>query len=168
MFFCFARGLEMKMVQGSRSAFSMAVLLLVACQPSGAPDLSSADIVAIEASIEPFGQAFESADWAALAMMYTEDAMIIPPNAPVVEGRENVRRFFESFPPITSFSFEPLEIDGRGDLAYFRGRYTLTMNVADGSSVTDSGTSFTVHRRQPDGTWPIYMDMFNSDLPAAQ
>lgn len=133
-----------------------------------AVNLSSADITTIEGSFEPYSRAFEQADWAGLMALYTEDAIIIPPNAPAVEGRENAQRFFESFPPVSAFAFESQEIDGHGDLAYVRGRYTLTMELPDGTSVTDSGTSLTVHRRQPDGTWPVYIDMLNSDLPAVQ
>ncbi len=54
-------------------------------------------------------------------------------------------------------------IVGFGDLAYVRGRYQLHLAI-EGAAV-DSGKCLEIRRRQPDGTWLLEVDIFNSSLP---
>ncbi len=74
----------------------------------------------------------------------------------------------EKFPPLTDFKPSTVRVDGRDDLAYVLGTYTMTF-VPPGASgpVKDSGKYVEVRRRQPDGRWLVAVDIFNSDLPAA-
>ena len=59
------------------------------------------------------------------------------------------------------------EIEGHGDLAYARGRYTLdlTPKAKGAAPVHDEGKFLEILRRQPDGTWRYAVDMYSSDLP---
>jgi ketosteroid isomerase-like protein len=50
-----------------------------------------------------------------------------------------------------------------GDLAYGRGRYTLSMSPAGGEPIEDVGKYVVVYRRQPNGSWQAVADIFNSD-----
>ena len=60
------------------------------------------------------------------------------------------------------------EVGGSGDVAYVRGHYAITVTPPGATRpVSDTGKYVTVSRRQPDGTWPILADMFNSDKPPA-
>ena len=56
------------------------------------------------------------------------------------------------------------EIEGRGDLAYVRGTYTMTLHP-DGAPepVEDAGKYLEIRRKQSDGSWLYVADMFNSD-----
>lgn len=67
---------------------------------------------------------------------------------------------------MSAFSLTPIEIDGRGDLAYERGTYALTI-AASGTTpaMPDHGKYLTVRRKQADGSWLITADIFNSDVP---
>ncbi len=56
---------------------------------------------------------------------YTEDAVLMPPNGPAVQGRDDIQAFWESFPPVADLDLANVEIAGRGDLAYVRGTYKL-------------------------------------------
>jgi uncharacterized protein (TIGR02246 family) len=149
-------------------AVLLMTLVLLACQPAGPAALSAADKSAIEATNQAFLTAARAGDWAGVAALYTEDAALMPPNALAVEGRTAIQAFFSTWPPVTAFDLQTVEIDGRGDLAYVRGTYTMTITPPGGDPITDSGKFLEIHRRQPDGSWPLYRDMFNSDLALPQ
>jgi ketosteroid isomerase-like protein len=96
---------------------------------------------------------------------YTEDAIILPPNAPTVRGRAAIEEFFRSFPDITNFNVKAVEIDGCGDYAWSYGEYSMTLSPPDTSPVNDTGKYIEVWQRQSDGAWKVTRDIFNSDLP---
>ena len=136
-----------------------------ACQPAPAL-LSDADIAAIHASADSFTANALARRDSANAAHYSETAVFMPPNQPAVEGRAAIRAWFEAFPPISAFSLTPLEIVGRGDLAYERGTYALTI-AASGKTpaMPDHGKYLAVRRRHADGSWLMTVDIFNSDVP---
>ena len=68
---------------------------------------------------------------------------------------------------MTEFKLNNEYVEGREDLAYVLGTYTMTIAPPGAPGpVKDSGKFVTVLRRQPDGRWLVAVDMFSSDLPA--
>ncbi len=106
-------------------------------------------------------------DWAAyVKAFYSPSATILPPNAAAVKDQEALISFFTSFPTISNFEFEQLEVDGAGGLAYVWGKYSLDMLLPDAeSTINDSGKFIEIWRKQEDGSWRVTLDIFNSDLP---
>jgi len=147
------------------AALSCAAL---ACQPAPAR-LSEADIAAIRAVTDSFVQYGRARRDSAGASLYTEDGIVMPANQPAVQGRAAIRAWLEAFPAMSEFSLTIVEIDGRGDLAYVRGTYALTL-AASGKTpaMPDHGKYVEVRRKQADGSWLLAIDIFNSDvaLPA--
>ena len=142
------------------------IVLLGACRVAP-PSLSDADKTAIRAATDSFVANARARRDSANAMLYSENASFMPPNAGVAEGRAAIRGWLQSFPPMSDFSLTPVEIDGRGDLAYVRGTYAMTITGPDGKPAgSDHGKYVEIRRRQPDGKWLIAVDIFNSDLPA--
>ena len=141
------------------------ILVLAACRVAP-PALSEADKTAIRAATDSFvvyARARRNAD---SPMLFTENAAFMPPNAAIVEGRAAIRTALGAFPPMSEFSLTPVEIDGRGDLAFVRGTYAMTFVGPDGHEVgKDHGKFLEIRRRQPDGKWLIVADMYNSDVP---
>ena len=137
------------------------------CQREAGP-LSDDDVAAIKASTEAFIQAVRSEDVAARAALYTEDAVLMPPNQPMVQGLAAIQTWMEEFPAPTEFNLKAVEIDGRGDLAFVRGTYSMTI-APEGTlePIQDTGKYVEIRRKQPDGSWLIAVDIFNSDLPPA-
>ena len=78
-----------------------------------------------------------------------------------------IQKWMASFPPMSDFKLDIVEMDGRGDLAYIRGNYSLKMTPPGAASTADRGKFIEIWRKQPDGSWKIKCDIFNSDLPAA-
>ncbi|HMG19264.1 MAG TPA: nuclear transport factor 2 family protein [Gemmatimonadales bacterium] len=130
------------------------------------PPLAEADKTAIRAVGDSFTVFFRTDRDSAIAALYTDNAVAMPPNAGVVEGRAAIRAFFEGYPAMPDFTGTPIDIDGRGDLAYVRGTYAFTIPAASGRpAVADHGKFLEIRRRQTDGKWLIAVDIFNSDLP---
>jgi ketosteroid isomerase-like protein len=64
---------------------------------------------------------------------------------------------------INEFKAEPVEIEGRGDLAYARGIFSWTFRVAEGEPFSDTGKWIAIWRRQADGSWLLSHDIWDSD-----
>jgi ketosteroid isomerase-like protein len=126
--------------------------------------LSSADHAAIRASTDRFPTSLVKRDFAALGRLYTEDAVVMPPNQPAVFGRAAFERWIVSFPRVLRLTLTPAEIDGRADIAYVRGTYAMTLHPEGAPTpVDDVGKYVEIRKRQPDGSWLIATDIFNSD-----
>jgi uncharacterized protein (TIGR02246 family) len=152
------------------SALGALVLVLpclAACQASGAAGLSDADKATLKQNDDVFAKSATAKNFGAAAALYTDDASILPPNGPAVKGRQQIQKFLSDFPPISEFTFDIVDVDGRGDLAYVRGNYAMTIMPPDAAAVHDRGKYLEIWRKQADGSWKITWDIFNSDTPAA-
>lgn len=145
------------------SVVAAIAFLVSACAPPPST-LSEADLAAIRAAGDEFEEAGANNDWAAVAALYTEDAVLMPPNAPAVTGRASIQEVFGQFPTLTSMELTVDDIQGAGDVAVVRGSYSLAMDI-EGQMVEDSGKYLEVRRKQADGSWPITIDTWNSDIP---
>ncbi len=131
--------------------------------PRGSATLSAADRAAISAVSESWLSAARAGDWAGVAAMYTEDAVLMAPGEPAIEGRRNIQAYWEAFPPVTGLSTTNVEIEGSGDLAFVRGTYRFTIEPEGGEPVLETGKFVEIRRRQADGTWRLDRDIFNAD-----
>lgn len=128
--------------------------------------LTEQDIEAIRAVVEQDAEAVRRADWAAVTRMFTVDAVRFPPNQPPVRGRDAMRAWLQTFPPIQQFSITADEIVGCADLAFVRGTYVLTVALKAGAAPqTDRGHYMGLLRKQADGSWLWTTDMVSSELP---
>lgn len=153
-------------------SISLALLALAvastACQPPAqeAGPLSEEDVAAIRAAADVWVQAFRDNDDATLVALYSDDAAIMPPNEPPVDGRAAIRAYHEAdLLTVTEYSESIIEIDGRDGLAYIRGTSSMVGISEDGEPVTESGKFLVIFRKQPDGSWLVTHEIWNSDLP---
>lgn len=164
------RSLPLSLVAGAL------VLLASGCQPAGtaggtsaAGPLAAEDVAAIRGSDSAFASAAGSGNAAAVAALYATDARVLPPNAPAVEGREAIQKFWGGFLDTYRITLDltAAEVEGRGDLAYARGRYIMdgTPKAAGAPPFHDEGKYLEVLRRRPEGHWQLAVDMYSSDLP---
>ncbi|MCB0108219.1 MAG: nuclear transport factor 2 family protein [Caldilineaceae bacterium] len=102
--------------------------------------------------------------WIAL---WADDGVRLPPNAPVVEGKEAIFAGISSRMETiqyTAFVITPEELTVNGYIAISRGVYEGTFVAkAGGDPMQVDGKFMTFLRQQPDGTWKIYRDIFNSN-----
>ena len=140
------------------------IVLFAACKVAP-PDLSEADRVAIRAATDSFVAHQRARRDSATAELFSEDARFMPPNGGITEGRPAIRAWLAAFPPMANFTLTPIEIEGRGDLAYVRGTFSYTLVGADGHQIgEDRGKYLEIRRKQPDGKWLMTIDIYNSDF----
>ena len=75
--------------------------------------------------------------------------------------RENAAALFALDMDITNE-----EVTVSGDMAVARGVYQATLTPkAGGDNILVDGKYMTLLQRQPDGSWKIHRDIFNSNVP---
>jgi ketosteroid isomerase-like protein len=149
-------------------ALSLAAMSLAACQAAPPAGLSDADKAALRQNDKAITDAANGGNFAAAISFYQEDAGLLPPNSAVAQGREQIQKWMAGNPPISGFTIDSVDVDGRGDLAYVRGNYALTLTPPGAAAIHDRGKFVEIWRRQADGAWKIKWDIFNSDLPPPQ
>jgi ketosteroid isomerase-like protein len=101
---------------------------------------------------------------------YSDDAIVMPPNAASATTKEAIRNVWKdiltSAGLVISWKSSRVEVAKSGDMAYLSGTYELTMNDASGKPVNDRGKYLEIWEKQADGKWKCGADMWNSDLPA--
>jgi ketosteroid isomerase-like protein len=99
---------------------------------------------------------------------YADDALVLPPNAPPVRGRGQIRELFREMMEAGAHDMtrETSELHVAGDLGYGIGIYRLVLRPPGEDPIRDSGKYMLAYRRQPDGTWKVAADTFSSDLPS--
>jgi len=127
----------------------------------------AADITAINAANDQWTTAFNSNDAAAVAAIYADDAIRLLPNQAAVEGKQAIQAAFEAMfkENAVKCALTPLEIQVAGGWAYSRGSYKLTVNPKSGKPIKESGKYLSIGKRQSDGSWKTYRDIYNSNEP---
>jgi uncharacterized protein (TIGR02246 family) len=117
----------------------------------------------IEVLNDSFVQGVEKRDAATMWSVYAPDARLLPPGAPAVDGAAAIVDFWKQVldQGVDGGSLTTLLVEERDDLAVEEGQFQITA----GGAVVESGKYVVVHRRQPDGSWRWWRDIFNSDQP---
>lgn len=149
-----------------RRASSVVALVSVfaACAAQAPAGLTDADRAGIQAVSDEFVEYLLGGNFAGVASLYTEDAVLLPPNEPSITGHAAIEEFMINFPPVTQFDLANVTVEGSGDMAYVHGTGYLVMTGPDGSTIEDT-FKFIEIRRKVDDRWLIAYDIFNSDLP---
>lgn len=95
----------------------------------------------------------------ALDRVYTSHARVLPPGAPMIEGREAIKVFWNQAIAgmnLTGAKLTTVDAEEAGDSVIEIGRADLTM--ASGQSVA---VKYVVHWKQEDGGWKWNIDIWN-------
>jgi len=152
-----------------RTILPFVLLGAVACQPGAAP-LTDADVTAIRSLGTSYAQAVLANDGDAIAALYAEDAIEMPPNMVTRSGKEAIRAAYVSEAGsgvmASEFALTAIDVDGSGDLAYDRGAYSWTGTPPGMTEpMTETGKYLCIVRRQEDGSWLWSTVIWNSDNP---
>jgi len=153
-------------------ALSLLVALAAFPLPAGPTELSDA-----EALVEKYLKAFSAPDPVALAALYAEDGMVVPPAGGPVRGRDAIRNYWSSTGR-KGLSFVVLQKNVGGDAGFFVGSYTARESFsgqllpANGPLAraayprrgTMAGSFVLCLKRGDDGAWRIATDMWNQNL----
>jgi ketosteroid isomerase-like protein len=109
---------------------------------------------------------FNQGDALRTAGHYTDDAQILPPRHPLIEGKPAIAAFFEAnIDKYIGFGNETTWSVVRGDVGVEQGIYRVR-NVRVGQEV-ETGKYLRVWKRTRDG-WRLYRDMFSPDSAMAE
>lgn len=128
------------------------------------PGIVAADAVAeIEATGQEFESALNAGDAEALAGLFTDDAVVLPPDMPRLEGRDAIRDLWQGFIDVgVQGELTVDEVEVLGDTAIKVGSYTVTIPGEDGAETTETGKFLEV-LKQEEGAWRIHRDIWNAD-----
>jgi len=124
------------------------------------------DKAVLEAGAALFMEAFNNEDADALAALFAEDGVMLPPNAPAIFGRDAIRAGNrEGFAMVDhAIELEDLEIKVEGDLGYKAGRYRVRTKD---DQLIDRGKYIEIWNKV-DGRWMIHRDIWNSSMPVPE
>lgn len=155
----------------------VALLLTAACQPITAqsqpmtPPSDEDAVAAIQALWEEYSASALAGDPTRRMALWAEDGIQMPPDRAARVGKETIQAATEAGMArvvANEYVVSPEEIEIMGDFAFARGVYHANRTpVAGGDPIVTDGKFMTILKRQEDGSWQIYRDIFNSNVPPA-
>jgi len=155
--------------------------IVAACAPKGETAVNDSaataappvvDVAAVRSAIDQTNAkmitALQTADSAALLANYDTDATVMMSNQPAWRGKSEIASSGVGMFKVMKFSdvkFTTSTVDIAGDYAIETGAYEMTVTETGKKAVPDKGKYVTVWKKQADGSWKIYRDISNSDLP---
>jgi uncharacterized protein (TIGR02246 family) len=117
--------------------------------------MSRADIAAVNHAIE---DAVRNQNAEAVAACYTDDAIVMPPDAPFVKGRGAISQFWAAAfkqMGLRSLELRTLDLEIAGDAASEVGEAVLSL--ASGSATA----KYVVVWKHAGGAWRLHRDIWN-------
>lgn len=113
---------------------------------------------------EEFAAAFNAKDAAKAASFYADDAVVMPPNQPMVRGRADIEAYFKrDFQAgVTNLRLKPMESAISGSHAFVAA--TATVTVPGGQT---ENSKYLVVFKRVGNEWKVAYDIYNSDTPPA-
>jgi uncharacterized protein (TIGR02246 family) len=142
------------------------VVLALGAVSAHAEKPPTTDVTRLRQVNEAFARAVSAGDASKIGDLYTEDALLMPPNTGPLRGRAAVVAYFEGLLKAGKVSLEVRSgvAHSDGDLGYDGGQYAFELTPAQGSPTRDSGKYLVVLKRGADGKWRMAVDTWNSDL----
>jgi uncharacterized protein (TIGR02246 family) len=140
------------------SCFASLTLGLAGCRATASPADQSAKRM-IENVMQSYTKAYRNDDPDAMAALYAEGAMLLPPGHELVKGRDSVRAFW-SRGMEAGFEMATVSIEVSGNAGYVVGRYYVPPDDEDDA---ETGKYIIALRRERDGVWRITADIWNAD-----
>ena len=118
---------------------------------------------AVEEGNRKLGAALERKNYPEVARLYTDNAKVLAPDAPIVTGRKAIEEFWReaaSALGLVSATLKTLDLEVSEDTAYEVGQADLKL-----SSGLATLKYMVVWRRGGDGAWRLHRDIWNSMPP---
>ncbi len=146
---------------GLSCLLAVSALFGVAAFAAGEPP----DVAAIHAADQAWLKAYNAGDANAVAGLYDENAILMPPGAPAVHGRAAIHTFFVSDTAASKkagvvFHLGPKPDGGaNGDMGWSSGTYSVTDSKG---KVVETGKYLSVSKKEG-GKWLYIRDTWNAD-----
>jgi uncharacterized protein (TIGR02246 family) len=146
---------------------ALMMVVLSACSAAPPQGFGQTDEAAIKQLISDFIATYNAKDALKLSQIFTGNGVVMPPNASMVRGTENVREYYVNrfAQGASDLELEPHTVAGSGTLAFASGDYRLNLAPPGGTSRRDRG-KFLFILRGASGKWLLDHLMFSSDFAA--
>lgn len=128
---------------------------------------SSATITALESddawiNNKTWEIAFNSGDTAALANLYAEDAIVVPPSLEILNAQKEIALFWanQKLTGTDNFRVQTINLRRHGDVIYESAVWIATV-TSNGVATDLNGEMTNVIARQEDGSWKIQLQSWN-------
>jgi ketosteroid isomerase-like protein len=116
----------------------------------------------IEAQLAKYVRGASSGNTDSLLSLYTDDAVLMPPNRPAISGHDKIRAAFASVGSYgTTFATTSLMVTG--DVAIERGIWQARMTPPGGSLAVVRDGKYLTHWHRVNGTWLMAEQIWNDD-----
>ena len=121
----------------------------------------------VERNNRRFSLGIRTRDLATIEQLYAEDTVLMPPSNEMVRGRRGTREFWSAAirMGLKNATLCTIEAERTGGEIREIGTYRLKIIPEHRKAYDDIGKYLTVWKAQPDGSWRLRKDIWNSDLP---
>lgn len=108
-------------------------------------------------------------DFELFISVWADDATRMEPNSPPITGIEQLRAHF--MPIFEQFNFDTdvygdFDVQVSENLAFYRGNYNLDLSPKSGGlTIYLDRKWLDILKKQPDGTWKVYIDSVSDNAP---
>lgn len=158
----------------------LVAVLLAACMPIQPPTVINAQsaagkaedvTAAVTALWDEYEASIEAADADRWGDLWVDDGVKYPPDGLLLDGKEaivNNMREWMTMATANDVEITNHTVEVAGDFAFVRGIFRVDAELkANGVSVVMDGKYMSILQRQADGSWKLYRDIFNSNVPPA-
>jgi uncharacterized protein (TIGR02246 family) len=152
------------------AVYIVAALALVAsaCGTPKQEEFTTQDAAVIRQRTDAYVKAFNAKQIPQVMDLYAENATFMPPNRPVLRGRDAIRNFYDELinqTGATNLNLDVSEVVGHGPLAYQAGSYEIEYKPTTGVAARDRDRGkYLFVLRELGGTWRYEYTVWNSDL----
>ncbi len=114
-----------------------------------------------------FAKALTAKDAVAAAIVYDENASILPPNEPIVTGRANIQAYWQGAidAGIIDATVKTIDAKSNGNLGYEIGTFTMRFHGATNDTIVEIGKYTEILERNEEGKWISTYGMWSSNAP---
>jgi ketosteroid isomerase-like protein len=151
-------------------AITSGVLLMQACSTETSGTLADEDRAAItkqhKTATDPAEADPMHIDWKVFTEAhYSDDAVLLPPNGPEVAGKDAIVDYMSTWPSLTKFDVEDVQMEGTKEVTYIKYTYEMGMQINDSTEYRETGKGIELWKQYADGSWKCFMDIWSSDMP---
>jgi uncharacterized protein (TIGR02246 family) len=115
-----------------------------------------------------FGEGFRQGNSGAVANLYTDDAVLLPPNSGKIIGKDSIQAFWAGGMQmgIKDVLLTTEDVTIMGEFVCEIGNYKLTLQPEGQDTLEDRGKYLVIWKQEPEGTWKLHIDIWNTSTPA--
>jgi ketosteroid isomerase-like protein len=141
--------------------------MLAGCSRNTAPDDQSG-AADLQKTITAYYQSIEKDDANARAGFYADDAMMMPNGWDIVKGKDEIRKIVTGGGDSAVYQIkdvDQVELKVSGGVGYTVIRYSYSFNYRNQPPQWRKSKGINIWLRQPDGSWKLHADLWNSSVP---